>query len=132
MKVRMKWLFFAACCLLTIFMANSLIQPNQQTVIAASDYSVDYTQNDWGSGATVSVTITNNGSSAINGWTLEWTFSGNQKITNMWNASFTQSGASVKLPMRPITRQYPQTAGKYLLDSTSPIVGQIPNPPSSN
>jgi endoglucanase len=112
MKVRMKWLVFAACCLLTIFMANSLIQPNQQTVIAASDYSVDYTQNDWGSGATVSVTITNNGSSAINGWTLEWSFSGNQKITNMWNASYTQSGTTVKATNAAHNSTIPANGGK--------------------
>jgi enterochelin esterase-like enzyme len=58
-------------------------------------YSVLYTQNDWGTGATVSVTITNNGATAINGWTLGWTFAGNQKITNMWNGLYTQNGTSV-------------------------------------
>jgi glucuronoarabinoxylan endo-1,4-beta-xylanase len=57
--------------------------------------SVSYSQNDWGSGATVSVTIKNNGAAAINGWTLAWTFSGNQKITNLWNGSYTQSGTTV-------------------------------------
>jgi len=58
--------------------------------------AVDYViQNDWGSGATVNVTIRNNGSSAINGWTLTWTFPGNQQITQMWSATYTQSGASV-------------------------------------
>jgi lysophospholipase L1-like esterase len=86
---------FAVCFLLGIFMLNGFIQPNYQTIIAANNYSVDYTQNDWDSGATVNVTITNNGSTAINGWTLAWTFSGNQKITNMWNASYTQSGTAV-------------------------------------
>jgi enterochelin esterase-like enzyme len=60
-----------------------------------SGCSVSYSQNDWGSGATVSVTIKNNGSSPINGWTLGWTFPGNQKITNMWNATYTQNGAGV-------------------------------------
>ncbi len=58
--------------------------------------AVDYViQNDWGSGATVNVTIRNNSASAINGWTLTWTFPGNQQITQMWSATYTQSGASV-------------------------------------
>jgi enterochelin esterase-like enzyme len=57
--------------------------------------SISYSQNDWGSGATVSITIKNNGSSAINGWTLVWNFAGNQKITNQWNGSCTQSGTTV-------------------------------------
>jgi glucuronoarabinoxylan endo-1,4-beta-xylanase len=58
---------------------------------------ISYSQNDWGSGATVSVAIKNNGASAINGWTLAWSFPGNQKITNLWNGSYTQSGASVSV-----------------------------------
>jgi endo-1,4-beta-xylanase len=60
-------------------------------------YSVNYSQNSWGTGATVSVTIKNNGSSAVNGWTLNFMYSGNQKITNAWNCSYTQSGASVTI-----------------------------------
>ncbi len=54
-------------------------------------------QNDWGNGATINVTIKNNGSSAINGWTLHWTFPGNQQITNLWNGSHAQSGANVSV-----------------------------------
>jgi endo-1,4-beta-xylanase len=57
--------------------------------------SVSYSQNDWGSGASVSVTIKNNGTTDINGWSLAWNFTGNQKITNMWNATYTQNGATV-------------------------------------
>lgn len=58
--------------------------------------SVIYTvQNDWGSGATINIVIRNNGPAAIDGWQLAWTFSGNQKITNLWSGSFTQSGSSV-------------------------------------
>jgi endoglucanase len=59
---------------------------------------VDYTvANDWGSGATVSVDIFNNASLPIDGWTLEWTFPGNQQITNLWNGTYSQSGASVSV-----------------------------------
>jgi cellulase/cellobiase CelA1 len=50
---------------------------------------------DWGSGANVDVTIKNNSSTTCNGWTLAWTFPGNQIITSLWNGVFTQSGASV-------------------------------------
>jgi hypothetical protein len=59
--------------------------------------SVYYSQYDWGSGATVSVIINNNSSSTINGWTLAWTFPGNQQITSLWNGSYNQSGASVSV-----------------------------------
>jgi hypothetical protein len=57
--------------------------------------SVSYSQNDWGSGATVSITIKNNGAAAIDGWSLAWNFAGNQTITNMWNATYTQNGTAV-------------------------------------
>ena len=58
--------------------------------------SINYNiANDWGSGATVQVTITNSGSTAINGWTLAWTFSGNQSVTNAWNGNLTQTGTAV-------------------------------------
>ncbi|NKY82064.1 cellulose 1,4-beta-cellobiosidase, partial [Nocardiopsis dassonvillei] len=38
---------------------------------AAAGCEVDYQLNDWGSGFTASVEITNLGD-AVNGWTLEW------------------------------------------------------------
>ena len=57
---------------------------------------VDYViRNDWGSGATIDVTIYNVGSQDIEGWTLAWSFPGNQQITNGWNATFQQTGADV-------------------------------------
>jgi chitodextrinase len=57
--------------------------------------SAAYTvSNDWDSGFTANVTVTS-GSSAIHGWTVTWSYGGSQKITNAWNATVTQSGASV-------------------------------------
>lgn len=56
---------------------------------------VTYTPNNWQGGFTANVAITNNGSTAIDGWTLNFTFPGDQKITNAWNAAVTQSGATV-------------------------------------
>jgi hypothetical protein len=53
--------------------------------------------NDWGSGATVSITIKNTGTTVINNWTLKFAFPGNQQITNSWCAKFTQSGANVTI-----------------------------------
>jgi chitodextrinase len=58
--------------------------------------SVTYhTDSDWGSGFTATVTITNRGTAAIRSWQVAWTYAGNQKITNSWNGTVTQSGASV-------------------------------------
>jgi lytic cellulose monooxygenase (C4-dehydrogenating) len=60
-----------------------------------SGCKVAYVVNDWGSGFTGAVTVTNAGGSAINGWKLQWTFGGNQTITSSWNGTVTQSGQAV-------------------------------------
>ncbi|WLQ37922.1 cellulase family glycosylhydrolase [Streptomyces castrisilvae] len=55
-----------------------------------------YTVNDdWGTGFGVDVTVTNTGTSAAASWKVTWTWEGSQKVTNMWNASYTQSGGAV-------------------------------------
>ncbi|MEW9533908.1 glycoside hydrolase family 11 protein [Microbispora sp. NPDC049125] len=56
---------------------------------------VSYTKNEWNTGFTADVSITNTGSGTINGWTLTWSFSGGQQVTSGWNAAISQSGSSV-------------------------------------
>ncbi|MEU9646698.1 cellulose-binding domain-containing protein [Streptomyces sp. NPDC048188] len=55
---------------------------------------VDYTVNAWAGGYTAQVKITNLGPAA-SGWKLTWTYTGDQRVTSAWNASVTQTGASV-------------------------------------
>ncbi len=55
------------------------------------------TQSQWTGGFVAGVTIANTGSSAISGWTLKFTFPGDQKITNAWNGTETQSGENVTI-----------------------------------
>jgi len=57
--------------------------------------SVDYRTNDWGSGFTADLTITNRGTDTINGWTLTYAYSGNQKLSNGWNGTWSQSGQAI-------------------------------------
>ncbi|MGW2747268.1 glycoside hydrolase family 48 protein [Streptomyces sp. NPDC001450] len=57
--------------------------------------SVDYKTNDWGSGFTADLTITNRGTAAIDGWTLTYGYTGNQKLTNGWNGTWSQSGQTI-------------------------------------
>jgi hypothetical protein len=58
---------------------------------------VTYAPNNWQGGFTANITIANNGATAINGWTLTFTFPGDQKVTagSPWNATVSQSGANV-------------------------------------
>jgi len=62
------------------------------TAACTATYTVT---SDWGSGFNVDVTVRNSGTSALKSWQVKWTWSGTQQITNMWNATYTQSGASV-------------------------------------
>jgi len=49
----------------------------------------------WSSGFSGSITITNTGTTALNGWSLVFTFPGSQQITQGWSGVFTQSGNKV-------------------------------------
>ncbi|MEN8905027.1 MAG: pectinesterase family protein [Clostridiales bacterium] len=60
--------------------------------IPVIDYKI---ATDWGFGARVNIEITNNSISPITDWTIEWTFSGNQEIKNLWGAKYKQDGSTV-------------------------------------
>ena len=57
---------------------------------------VTYRAENWGggSGFTANVTIANTGTTAINGWTLQFTFPGNQRIADGWSARWSQPASS--------------------------------------
>jgi len=62
--------------------------------VAAIPCTVDYkVQNQWDSGFTAAVTVTNN-SAAKSSWAVKWSYAGNQKITSGWNAKLSQSGTA--------------------------------------
>ncbi|WP_328767546.1 glycoside hydrolase family 6 protein [Streptomyces sp. NBC_00286] len=62
---------------------------------AAVPCTVDYkVQNQWDSGFTAAVTVTNH-TAAKTSWAVKWSYAGNQKITNGWNANLSQSGNAV-------------------------------------
>jgi endo-1,4-beta-xylanase len=58
---------------------------------------VTYTPNNWNGGFTASITLANTAATAIDGWTLTFTFPGDQKITSTWNGTTTQSGQDVSV-----------------------------------
>jgi hypothetical protein len=57
--------------------------------------AVGYTVQQWTGGFTANVTVTNAGTGTLSGWTVGWTYPGDSKITNAWNAAVSQSGAAV-------------------------------------
>ncbi|HEX8346524.1 MAG TPA: cellulose binding domain-containing protein [Actinoplanes sp.] len=52
---------------------------------------------EWKRGFVAEMTITNTGQTPVDGWTLTFTFEGDQRITSTWNSTFTQDGASVTM-----------------------------------
>jgi len=66
------------------------------TPISGSICKVNYVvQSQWSGGFTNSTTITNTGTTTINGWSLNFTFLNGQQITQGWNASLSQQGSQV-------------------------------------
>jgi hypothetical protein len=64
---------------------------------AATGCRVDYAiASSWQGGFTTNVTITNLGD-PVSSWKLTWSFTAGQTITQLWNGSYTQSGANVSV-----------------------------------
>ncbi|WP_053731502.1 cellulose-binding domain-containing protein [Nocardia sp. NRRL S-836] len=73
--------------------AGALI--GSQSAAAAAGCRVDYAAgSQWPGGFSATVAVTNLGD-PVNGWRLSWTFPGDERITQSWNGSHTQSGAQV-------------------------------------
>ncbi|HLH58960.1 MAG TPA: cellulase family glycosylhydrolase [Streptosporangiaceae bacterium] len=66
--------------------------PTPGAVSCSAAYSLT---NSWSGGFQAQIVLTNTGSSPIGPWTLSWTFPGDQKISQMWNATESQSGEQV-------------------------------------
>jgi poly(hydroxyalkanoate) depolymerase family esterase len=56
---------------------------------------VTATTNAWNTGLTASVTVTNTGTTTVNGWKLAFTLPAGQTITNGWGATYTPSSGAV-------------------------------------
>lgn len=69
--------------------------PAADAGISAVPCTVDYkVQNQWDSGFTTAVTVTNN-AAAKSSWSVKWSYAGNQTVTSGWNAKISQSGKTV-------------------------------------
>ncbi|WP_433918976.1 cellulase family glycosylhydrolase [Streptomyces canus] len=66
--------------------------PGGGTAACTASYAVS---SDWGSGFNAEVKVTNSGSTALSSWKVTWTWPGAQKVTSLWNASYTQTGSTV-------------------------------------
>ncbi len=65
------------------------------TPVTGSSCMVDYAVvNHWGNGFQTNITISNIGSSAVQGYTLSWDFASGESVNSGWNATFSQSATT--------------------------------------
>lgn len=65
------------------------------TVTPVAGCTVTYGVNQWNSGFTANITITNQSANPVDGWTLTWTYPSGQQVTQAWSSTTTQSGSQV-------------------------------------
>ncbi len=88
------------------------VTPTITPTQAATGIVVTYTvSNRWDTGANINVTIKNNTTTAINGWTLAWSLPSGQSIANMWNAAYTTSGSTISVTNLSHTATIPGGGG---------------------
>jgi Glycosyl hydrolase family 12/Cellulose binding domain len=68
--------------------------PTAASVSCTVTYSVVHT---WRGGLQAQAVLTNTSTSPVSGWTLTWAFAGDQRVTDLWNGDFTQSGERVNV-----------------------------------
>jgi hypothetical protein len=100
------------------------------TRVAISCQVVYSVRTDWGTGATVDLTITNTGGSDINGWALAWTFPGNQQITGLWNGNYTQNGQNVSVSNASYNTVIGAAGGSVVLGFNASYSGANTSPSS--
>jgi poly(hydroxyalkanoate) depolymerase family esterase len=71
--------------------------PPATTPPAGGACRVTYQVNQWNTGFTANLTITNTSSRPVDGWRLTFTFPSGQTITQAWSSTASQSGGSVTL-----------------------------------
>ncbi|MFC7303747.1 glycoside hydrolase family 48 protein [Streptomyces monticola] len=89
---RRLWTAVAAALMLPLTTLATGHSPAQAAAVACS---VDYKTNDWGSGFTAELTLTNRSTDPLDGWTLGYAYTGDQKLTNGWNGTWSQSGKNI-------------------------------------
>ncbi len=84
---------------ITTFVTNAGPVPSPTPTPSPSggtgQFRVAYTMNAWNNGFTANISITNTGTSPVNGWTLVFTLPSGQTITSGWNATYSPTSGQV-------------------------------------
>src|SRR4051795_7731280 len=104
--------------LIAVGAVSTLTSPAANAAVGCSvTYAID---SSWNGAFQGTVKITNTGD-ALSNWTVGWTYANGQKITQMWNATYTQNGAAVTAKNMPYNGSLPsgQTANFGFLSNWS-------------
>lgn len=94
--------------------------------VCSAAYSV---VSSWPGGFQGQVVVRNTGSAALTGWRLGWTFPGGQQISNLWNGSYTQTGAAVAVSSASYDSSLP-VGGTATVGFTASYTGSNSGPAS--
>jgi cellulase/cellobiase CelA1 len=57
--------------------------------------------NQWDGGFQGTVTVTNTGATPLSLWRVSWTYTGGQRLSQLWNATLTADGGSIAVTRNP-------------------------------
>ncbi|WP_191843729.1 cellulose binding domain-containing protein [Catellatospora chokoriensis] len=93
--MRNRRVAYAAAAAGSLLLASAAVGVALPVAAAAAGCAVNYAvSSQWQNGFGADVTITNLGD-PLTGWTLTWSFSAGQTVTQAWNTTLTQNGAAV-------------------------------------
>jgi N-acetylneuraminic acid mutarotase len=68
-----------------------------QSVTGAACHVTYAVTTQWNVGFGTAITIENTGTTSVHGWNLTWTWPGNQRITEAWDSTYSQTGVNARL-----------------------------------
>jgi hypothetical protein len=96
---------------------------------ANSSCAVHYAVNSsWPGGFNASITLTNNGSAAINPWTLTFTFPAGESVQSGWDGTWSQSGQNVTVSAASWNASIPASGGTVSIGFNGNDGGQAASP----
>ncbi|GJF33335.1 hypothetical protein KNE206_60350 [Kitasatospora sp. NE20-6] len=75
--------------------ASAAVTATTASTGTSSGCAAVVTLNDWGSGLTANVTVTNTGTAPTKSWRVAWTWPSGLKVSGSWSATVVQSGQTV-------------------------------------
>lgn len=103
--------------------------PGSTPTVTSGGYKVSYVvQSQWSVGFTANIVITNNSSTAINGWTLKFSFANGQQVTQGWNGNFSQQTNQVTVQSESYNGSLAANGGSTSLGFNGSWTGSNTNP----